>query len=76
MYAESCRWAAAPCWALPPDDMRISKKLTVTVIASLLLLVERRWGFDLDAETKQQIAYIVCAYLAGQGIADWKNGGR
>lgn len=51
--------------------MRISKKLTVVAVVVAMLLLEKKLGLDLDAETKMQLVGVVSAYLIGQGVADF-----
>jgi uncharacterized membrane protein len=53
-----------------PDKLK-SRKLWVTIVAGLLLLLNKQLGLNLDDSTIQNIGITVAAYVLGQGVVDY-----
>lgn len=59
-----------------PPPFRLSKKLTMAVLTTLFIVINKRFDMGFDDATVATIAGVVAAYLVGQGVADVAKIGR
>lgn len=59
---------------LPLPSITMRKKLLVTMATAALVMCNQRFKLGMSQETVTQVVALACAYLVGQGIADFGKG--